>query len=1782
MAFGGLRLAGENPVADRSITARLLALALVVGPSAAGAQPMSSANYSIPKLVQNQGSGFRLSETYQITSDVISDQPVEASTSANYQLFGRPLVTSDSTAPSCGVYINNDVAVTSSVNVTLGLACGHSTGCAEVQLSNNGVDWTPAAPYSLSKPWTLVANDSTRKVFARFKSGSGVWSGACWDSVVLDTTAPRTSLSPTGGTYMNPVSVAVTASEPSTIKYTADGSDPTTSPTALVYSGPIPLTDDTTLKAFSTDAVGYASPVVSETYEVCTGNGLSISGFVLDATRANAPMPLVRITLSNGQTVDTSPTGAYSFAGLPRGYYTITSATAPVTGYVTYQSTFKLCKASITHDIILTKDGTTYGKDTNSGYSADGVNTSTGNFTYRVSDLALPGPGPSVAFDRTYNSQDGANGPLGYGWTWNYNISLFEDLEGVVVVRWGDGKTEVWKPDGAGGYTPMYGVFSTLIKNPGNTFTLRRKDLIDYSFDASDRLASIVDEYGNQIAFNYSGQNLASIVDTAGRVISLSYDASNRIVNVFDPIGRSASFTYDANGDLASSTNLAGKVTLYTYDALHQMLTMTDPMGNVTLTNQYDSGRGVVVSQRDALGGETNYVYDVPNRVTTIIDAEGNTARHHFDNLLRLTQEEDGNGNSSFRTYNARGTVDTATDKRGKQTTFEYDAKGNVLFKREPMSRVTAATYDANSNPLSKTDARGNSTVFEYDPGNGNLIAKYACGAVPVASCAGDASVAKTAYTYDPLTGQLLTVTAAAGAPALERTTTSQYDIVGNRVAVIDALGNTSTFTFDEVGRKLTENHPLGRATAYEYDAMDRLLSVTDALGGESGFVYDDNGNKTSHRDAAANVTTFSYDAKDRLLVKMDALGGTERYSYDALNRRTAVTNARDAVSTITYDAVGNVVLEIDALGNLVRHEYDPNGNRTATVDARGGRTTFVYDDLNRLIETTDPLGNTQETEYDLNGNKTRVIDAQGKITRFTYDAFNQLIEVTDPVGNTTTNTYDLLGRLVRVRDARGNETAFEYEALDRLTRVTDAAGGIVTAAYDALGNRTSVVDPRGKQTTYVYDVLNRLVSESDPLGNSAAKTYDQVGNLLTLSNADGTTTYAYDDLYRITEITQPNLTTSTYSYDARGNRLSVVDIAGTTTSTYDMVDRLASVTDPFGNTVGYTYDPNGNRNGLIYPGNRRVTYLFDALDRMVSVQDWGGVTTTYTYDTAGRLASQLMGNGSTVTYSYDDSGRLLAKEDKNSSGEVIASYTYTLDPNGNRTGMGMNQPLLPEAPPDNATFTHNDGNQVTSRNGTTYTYDGKGNRATKTEGGVTTQYTYDFNNRLTRVNDGANLWEYLYNSDGKRLSSSANGVATRYLLDLNGSMESVLAEIPSVGAAARYYVYGDGLLYNVDGATGERHFYHYDPIGSTVALTSLGGEVSDGYAYLPFGEAARSEGTHDTPFTFVGKFGVTREGNGLYFMRARFYDPQIGSFLGKDPIEATLADSQASNPYQYAGNNPMLAIDPKGEALVVLGQSHLKVNFGKTGLGRFARSPLGRSLIKEAIKQGSEEVVKDQLKKQGFWDWVNEVMGGPGFANGPTAMVIVGPTTGRSEEVEGTDGVQVPLLQDTQGLASSAPGEAVLSGDPSQAQASTRNWTTYRPSSTASEQPLESKPVVERKPRQYLSVAGYAKAQFGKEYRHILAPDFLDNETRSIVELSIESEIHRLQTTRRYGYSGTGSKKRVTERRNADVAGAVGGLYTRLTAALSKHEIMIRDLSALPQGATGGPATSGIYGGGR
>ena len=225
--------------------------------------------------------------------------------------------------------------------------------------------------------------------------------------------------------------------------------------------------------------------------------------------------------------------------------------------------------------------------------------------------------------------------------------------------------------------------------------------------------------------------------------------------------------------------------------------------------------------------------------------------------------------------------------------------------------------------------------------------------------------------------------------------------------------------------------------------------------------------------------------------------------------------------------------------------------------------------------------------------------------------------------------------------------------------------------------------------------------------------------------------------------------------------------------------------------------------------------------------------------------------------------------------------------------------------------FTFDDEGQLFDRSGTAFTFDDE--HRLVTAGGDT--YTYD--------------------GVGNRLQATRGGTVTRYVYDASGNL---LAEANGSNQILRYYVYGQGLLAMVT-PSGASYSYHYDATGNTVAMTDGSQAVVNRYAYTPYGQIVGKAESVPQPFQYVGQSGVMAEPNGFYYMRARYYDPEVGRFVSEDPIGFEGGDV---NLYAYVGGNPVMGIDPSG--LDSYRQNRLLSMFDSTGIA--TQAPLTHTFI--------------------------------------------------------------------------------------------------------------------------------------------------------------------------------------------------------------------------------------------
>ncbi len=1038
------------------------------------------------------------------------------------------------------------------------------------------------------------------------------------------------------------------------------------------------------------------------------------------------------------------------------------------------------------------------------------------------------------------------------------------------------------------------------------TITNRNGNKRNNVFNSSTRqLIATTDENGNTKTYTYdSGGNIEKETDAFGNTAITTYDSQNHPVTQIDRVGASTVKTYDGHGNLLSVVNPDGGTTTYTYDLSNRVITMTDSRSKVT-TYTYDAN-GLLIEK--SIGSE-QFVYTYQNGlIRTVTDPNGGISIHSYDVAGRLISFEDANG---------------------YETTYTYDANGNQLSKTDPLGNTTFYIYDSRGKVLTQTDANGNTTTYQYN-GNGKMISMT------------DPKGNATTYTYDG-EDRLTQVEDAQG-----NTTRTAYDPAGNILNQTDAQGNSTAFTYDEVGNVLTATKPNGGVTTYTYYANGKLNTETDAVSNTKTYSYDDGWRLSKITNALGKDTTYVYNNGGDLLSVTDPLGNITTYTYDTYGNMLTMIDPNGKITTYTYDANHNRIGLNDAMGNVTTYAYDGMNRLIETTDANSHTSSIAYDASGKVIGRIDALGNTTSISYDPNGNIIEMTDALGNITsRMTYDATNLPLDIQDALGNTTSNTYDTLGRLIQTDDPLNNATMYEYDGSSRLVSALDALNGNSSVTYDVDGNKTSVQNPLGGLINYTYDYSGRLASETTVSGGTITYGYNALDLLSETTNARGQNrNFTFDDAGRIISFTDTEGTTS-YTYDANGNILTVTDPKGIITHEFDALNRVIKATGINGNVLQYSYDPVGNLSSITYPDGKTVSYSYDAANRLATVTDWASRVTNYAYDAAGNLieierpdesiltqtydtANRLTSvadndaNGNAiVSYSYtydedsrmttessfigsvtasmvyDNLSRLIDKTDKDDKGSIVANYAYIYDANGNITS-GVSQQ-------QSTTMTYDINDKLSTCNGQDASFDLEGNMTECVFGGNTVNFTYDSGNRLVQAGNTI----YTYDAEDKRNSSATNGQVTNYVYgNIAGHLSHLLVRTDPNGNNT-YYIYGIGLIAHQD--VSGYSTYHYDLRGSTVALTDSQGTVTDRYTYGAYGEILIHSGTSDTAFLYNGRDGVLTEANGLYYMRARYYAPELKRFINADTKKGAINNSKTLNVYAFVLGNPISMVDPSG-----------------------------------------------------------------------------------------------------------------------------------------------------------------------------------------------------------------------------------------------------------------------------
>jgi RHS repeat-associated protein len=753
-----------------------------------------------------------------------------------------------------------------------------------------------------------------------------------------------------------------------------------------------------------------------------------------------------------------------------------------------------------------------------------------------------------------------------------------------------------------------------------------------WTYDPEDNLLTTTDPLGNTTAYTYNAtRQVLTTTDAGGGTTTNAYDARGNLVSTTDPLGNATSYTYDTRGNVLTQAGTVGGETLltrYQYDAHGRLVRETDPLGHETsytydrsgnrlshtttrttpagtetlLTRYEHDASGRLVGTIDPDGTSTRTAYDALGRQVETWDKLGRRTAYEYDVMGRLVKTSYPDGTFEEHGYDPEGRRTSSTDRAGRTSRYEYDPLGRLVRTIHPDGASTASTYDEAGRLVASIDVRGHATAYEYDAAGRRTAVVDPLGQ-------------RTTFTYDP-GGNQTRVTDPRG-----HTVTYEYDALNRRTRTLfpSADGTappTVTETgYDALGRRVSETDPAGRTTRFEYDALGRLTAVVDALGQRTSYGYDEQGNRTSQTDASGRTTSFEY----------DALGRETRRTLPAVTD-PAGGPAVPAFETKTYDAAGNLTSHTDFMGRVTTYAYDPDtdrlasrtypnpdenvaftytptGRRKTATDSRG-TTSYAYDLRDRLVSLTYPDGRSLGYDYDPQGNRTKLtatLAALSLVTTQTFDPLARLATVTDPAGRVYSHGYDPNGNRASLAHPNGVLTHYTYDTLNRLTNLatTHAPSGRHVQAYaftlGPAGNRTRIVEsaglPQQRTLDYGYDALYRLTGETvtESLGLVYAKAfgYDPVGNRLTQATTigpagspgphlqPGTIGYAYDERDRLRAEQLDATPATAYGWDDNGN-LTTKDAEAT--YTWDHENRLVRVETTDGTIVEHAYDADGNR----------------------------------------------------------------------------------------------------------------------------------------------------------------------------------------------------------------------------------------------------------------------------------------------------------------------------------------------------------------------------------------------------------------------------------------------------------------------------------------------------------------------------------------------------------------------------------------------------------------------------
>jgi RHS repeat-associated protein len=467
-----------------------------------------------------------------------------------------------------------------------------------------------------------------------------------------------------------------------------------------------------------------------------------------------------------------------------------------------------------------------------------------------------------------------------------------------------------------------------------------------------------------------------------------------------------------------------------------------------------------------------------------------------------------------------------------------------------------------------------------------------------------------------------------------------------NRITVFTRTNNGIVYTFTNslpVRERLDLTNALHEVTTVFFNQRHQVTGTKSAAGltrtnlyGQDGFLLE----SSALEIGATNRFLFS---NGLLALQTNPVGLVTSYTWDNLQRLTSVAFPDGTCLSNVYTLL-DLSGQKDREGHWSYAGYDALRQMTSFTDPRGSNTVLGYCSCGSLDSVTDPLGNTTVYQRDNQGRLTNIVSAACTQSR-SLNSLGQVTAMKDSTGQTLTFTYNHQGLPTALTTGGNPLWQRNYDVEDRLLWAVDSYGAGWTNVFDSLGRVTTNSTPKGP-IRFGYTARG-LAWTADPMDHLTSFGHDAAGRLLTLTNANSETNlWTYNPDGTLASLVDSKGHQTSWTYDLYARVLAEMNHAGTVVATngYNANGSLIAHWTLGKGLATFARDALGNLTNAVYP-DRTLRYGFDALNRLINMEDAAG-TTTFTYTNFGAFSGALATedgpwSDDAVSYGFDSAARL-------------------------------------------------------------------------------------------------------------------------------------------------------------------------------------------------------------------------------------------------------------------------------------------------------------------------------------------------------------------------------------------------------------------------------------------------------------------------------------------------------------------------------------------------------------